>query len=127
MGLFDECRKTQQKMTNGLARFTEALNKGSKSGYKILGKAKPVNSVKRTNELLAKAKKPKLDKDRKLAKRAAKDADTTVELGNEREDFLNEKRNEGNRPHKNTVKGQEYSIAEGMTDDGFTGPQQPSL
>jgi hypothetical protein len=76
--------------------------------------------------LLKKASKPKL-KDRPLASKAAKDDDTSMERTFEREDFLNEKRTEKNRPNSETLKGQEYSISEGMTDDGFTGPQQVSL
>ena len=94
--------------------------------YSKAGKS-PVNAGKRTIEVILKAKKPKLDKERKLAKKAGSSPDDGNALATEMYRALQKKQTKKDRPNKNTVKGQEFRLNEGETPEGLQGPQQPTV
>ena len=86
-----------------------------------------VNAGKRTIEVILQAKKPKLGKERKLAKKAGGSPDDGTALATEMYRALQKKQTKKDRPNSNSKKGQERRLNEGETPEGLQGPQQPTV
>jgi hypothetical protein len=69
-------------------------------------------------------KAPSTAADRQLANRAAQGVVDGTEQANALANRMAAKKN---APHKNTVKGQERSLSDGLSIESFVGPQQPTV